>query len=576
MTKSKHFHDLLQDPKINEICRKNPLFWYSHLFKGIPWKGYDYKNLSRQDQIDLEWWHFKWSLLPEYDNHEWDGTPDPLWTIWKALADQKWVAVEAATSVGKTFEASIISMWFLSCFKGCSITVLGNSFTSMSDTVWPEIKDKWADSDNPKYGAKKLIPSGRLLETGAIICDRGDVNNAKWKLALRAVKKESEKKKSAGGVQGRHNDYMLFMLDEAATIPLATLTGVINTCTDPKQNLILALGNPDNEQDALHQFAKREEVVHVRISALDHPNLVCTKKMIGGGAVTKESVELRKRNLGEEDSLYKSRVRGISPAEGKNALIKKNELFSRWFKPKAEHRFDDDLSVGIDVANSEAGDKAGIGLMLGDCVRHLSQFPCSNAAAIVPNLILQGGELQHHLSHIEGDLRRTPLPNYDLPYILALNATEEDILVDALGVGESTVNEFKNFDWDVSKFYAGISIVNNTDYDELIPTDENGKPIVVINDIRTLAFFRLVWDLRTENIWFDARYITEQDMDDLYAELSAFALDQGASRAIKLESKRETKKRILGGKSPNLADALILANFHRWTKDKGGWLGVDY
>ena len=58
-----------------------------------------------------------WSLIPEYENFDWDGTENPLMAILNALVNNKWVGVESATACSKTFIAACIAFWFLECFE---------------------------------------------------------------------------------------------------------------------------------------------------------------------------------------------------------------------------------------------------------------------------------------------------------------------------------------------------------------------------------------------------------------------------------------------------------------------------
>ncbi|HOZ83821.1 MAG TPA: hypothetical protein PKU82_12960, partial [Bacteroidia bacterium] len=58
----------------------------------------------------------KWSEFEGYENHKWDGTVDPFMSACKALTARKWVGIESATSVGKTYCLPRIIYWFLDTF----------------------------------------------------------------------------------------------------------------------------------------------------------------------------------------------------------------------------------------------------------------------------------------------------------------------------------------------------------------------------------------------------------------------------------------------------------------------------
>jgi len=63
-------------------------------------------------------------------------------------------------------------------------------------------------------------------------------------------------------------------------------------------------------------------VQHIRISAYDHPNIVLKRSIIPG-AVTQKSIDIRRDEYGEKSNLYKSRVRGIAPAQAADSLIQR-------------------------------------------------------------------------------------------------------------------------------------------------------------------------------------------------------------------------------------------------------------
>ncbi|MEL7191536.1 MAG: hypothetical protein AAFO96_03790 [Bacteroidota bacterium] len=566
-----HYHNIVEVPSIAKMLlhpEKGFLFWYSHLFLGIPIKPYIKEwakpEMSREVAMELKHWHFKWSLLPEYDNYGWDGTPDPILRMANNVHKGVWTAVEAGTSLGKTWAASIIALHRLHTRRGGTVSCLGVSFEHLRDTLWPEIEDKWNRSDDKKYGVQKLLPFASKMKSCQIICE--DVDEPKWKLSLKGVKVPKGGEKSAGGTQGRHNEWMLFLVDEAAKVANSVLTGLINTCTDLKQNTILCMGNPDNVSDALHQFSKRRDVDAIRLSALDHPNVVCKRKVIGGGAVTIESVYSRLTSpdihpLEETDPFFQSRVRGISPENSKLSYIKREELDRalNWI-PDVE---DDGIYVGIDPSNSESGDPAGFTMIEGATVTQLFEFPCPYSNAIAYNLLYSDEKLLQKLEYFEGRPREIKLPNYNLPNLRELGVIPTDVTVDCTGVGEGTVNTFLEHEFPVHKFYAGGSVAKHRDVYSLHRMDDDGKPILECYNWRTLAFFLLVWDLRYGKLGFD-RSIRPETIEFLYLQLAAYRIKpRTSSNAVMLESKRKTMANIVGGKSPNLADSLMAANFVR-------------
>lgn len=564
----KYFHELMRNPKIIALCKKYPLFWYSHLFLGMSWinpatkKPYDYENLSNADAIKLKHYHFKWSLLPEYKNHKWDGTKDPLYEMWLCVRNHDWAGASAATSVGKTWSLSIFALYYLTVFQGSQIVCVGVSFTSLLLSIWAEVKNKWAKEGDPKYGVKKLLPDAVMLDSGVIICDKADLQNSKWKMYLRAIKNEGEDTKSSAGLQGIHSQYLLILADETPKLAQSTINAAEQTLTGD-HNTLLCVGNPDSKLDPLARTMAKKRVKAIRISSLDFPNYVCGREVIPGGSVSRKSVIMRREDLGEENHLYQSRVRGMFPATNKNSLLKAEDFYACVRSATEEERADRRVSLGLDISSSEDGDKAAYSFFEGNVLMYLPEFTCSNAGALPANLLKTGEDLVEYLtiSPETGQPRSQELPNMNLPYLPDFDITDEDIAVDAVGLGESTVNAFQNqFDWFVYTFYGGSSVKD--DLERLVPLDAEEKPMFKFANVRTLAFFLLLYAIRKKEIVINADTISKDDIDEIYAELGAMQLEQtGGASGLRLENKRLTKKRI--GKSPNKADALYMGNFIR-------------
>jgi len=356
---------------------------------------------------------------------------------------------------------------------------------------------------------------------------------------------------------------MIFLVYDPPKLAQSTLNAIMNSSVG-ERNGVLCVGNPDSLLDPLANFMALSRVDSLRMSALDFPNVVCDREVIPGGAVSKMSVDDRRETLGEDNPLYVSRVRGMFPPANKNSLLKHAEFKAVCKVIEADDYFTKDSAIGLDVASSENGDKAAIAVFEDHVLNFLQDFVCKNAGALPANLILKGEELEKYLtiSPDSGQERSNPLPDYELVNIVdEYGATEENIIVDSVGLGESTVNAFTNqFDWIVYPFFGGARVMG-TDLERLLPVDNEGKPLIKVSNLRTLAFFLLIFAIRKKEILINQDTIPENTRLMLYAELSAMQLDPGAGAGLRLEAKKKTIARI--GKSPNLADAVMMANFRR-------------
>ena len=549
---------------------------------------YQYRpELQRLHQLDFLAWYVDrwggketdliWSLHPEYKDHQWDGTPDPLYKVVCNLTDGISTAVQAATGVGKTWLESIITFWHLDVFRDARIITVGESADGLERTLWEEeIRPKF-----PKF--KKLVPSAFAYKIMKIIGDQQDMNESdevvNWQVKGIGVRKRSGEQ-SSGALQGIHGKRFLILIDECAKVDPAIVEAVINTCTDPEFNLVFGFGNPDNQLDALYQLGEFPHIDRIRISAKDFPNVVCGRRIIPG-AVTVDSLRIREKKYGVTGSLYLSRVRGISAEDTKNTLLKRSVVKSRInFTPTVGGQF-----AGVDVANSEEGDEAALTYLKGNQIAYVKSFKCPNANAIALNMLYEGKELEDYLTKDRrGNILKEPLPNYNLPTIYEYKVHPSDTGVDVIGVGVGTVNEFVAHNNKVYAFVAGGSVMSDEDLLHLIEYDEEGRPLETFGDKRTMAFYLTKRDFENGDLGWGPD-VPLDTINQASKEASAYRLTastgSGSSRHIRLEPKFQTRKRLLNMASPNIWDSICIANFMRHlngygiSTDSYGYSSID-
>ena len=264
----------------------------------------------------------KWTLNPEYAEHEWDDkadpvTPDPLYQALIGLANWEDVGIEAATGVGKTFLAAQIMFWFLDCWPigfddegnitdpGAIVVSLASKEKQLKKVLWKEIGRQF-----PRF--QKLHPQARLMDL-TIRMMPGDATKELW-TAYGTTAQVQKGAESAIALQGIHSPHMLFLMDETTGIHPAILEAIENTCTAP-HNLRLVLGNPNSQADVLHKFCQLPTTRHIRASALDHPNVVLEDPSYIEGAVSQTAIDRRlKKYKDSEHPLILSRVHGVSPS----------------------------------------------------------------------------------------------------------------------------------------------------------------------------------------------------------------------------------------------------------------------
>ncbi len=454
---------------------------------------------------------FNWVLNPEYENHQWDGTKNPFMEIMNSLVEWNWCGVESAKGVGKTFFAACTIFWFLECFENSLVVTVAPKKEQLTLHVWKELGKL-----HSKFGRGELTTLKLRMKPGF-----DDWIAVGFTAGVEAGEVETSAKKA----QGFHAEHMLILLEETPGIKQSIITAFQDTCTAP-HNLILALGNPDHQFDTLHKFCGLANVKHIRISAKDHPNVVLNNPDFIPGATSRADLERKLNRYGSEDNpLYLSSVRGLSPGQSSDALISmqwcvdsRDGLIrdTEGTKPMdVEAMKKGEPALGVDVANSETGDKAAIAEGLGGVLLFLEDFQCPDS---------------------------NQLGKRDVAFRMKLkNIKPQYCGVDGVGVGAGTVNALKEMNIQVYNIISSESQVQMRDQTELF------------DNLRSQMWWQLREDLRKGRV----KLLNDED---LFADLVTpkWELKNGK---ICVESKKDIKKRL--GRSPNKGDAVVYWNWAR-------------
>ena len=460
----------------------------------------------------------RWSRNDGYAAHEWDGTPDPLVVMAEALADWQDVGAESATGTGKSFWTAALILWFLGSFKGARVYTFAPKEEQLRQYIWTEIGKMW-----PRFKAR--FPSAELIDL-KIRMDSGTDAEDSWGAVGYAVGVRAGEQ-VATKAAGMHAEHMLIVNEETPGIHPAILAAQENTCTAP-HNLRISIGNPDNQQDTLHRFCTSPGVVAVRISALDHPNVVTGNDSLVPGAVGRKSVERRVRQYGEAGRMYQSRIRGMCPTEAEEALIRLD-----WCKEAADRYGDPAYRVGrpawgVDVANSEAGDKAALARWMGACLREVESFACPDANQLGAKVVAE------------------------------LKATKDGrathVGIDSVGVGAGAVNEAKRLGVIVQALNGGARATKTVD--ERLDVKDGQKRVAneeLFANLRAQMWWAMREDLR------NGRVALVND-PELFADLTAPTWWTHNGK-IHVEAKEDMKGRL--GRSPDKGDAAVYGNWVR-------------
>ena len=482
----------------------------------------------------------RWSLGEEYAEHRWDGDEDPMARLLEEVADGRDVGMESATGVGKTFALAVLSLWFLACFEGSLVVTGAPKKDQLLDQVWMEIGRLWGHF-------QALFPEAELL-TGQIRMRPGEPDDRAWsmKAFVAGVGADEE---SATKAQGFHREHMLIITEETPGMHPAIMVAFNETRTDD-HNIQVSVGNPDSQFDELRKFCKRQSVVALRASALDHPNVVTGRRVVPG-AIGRARLEERVREMGEGTPLYLSRIRGISPPQSESSLIKWEWLeaaHDRWRAAMSEGEagLTGALALGADVSDKEDGDPAALSRWVGSVMTEVVE--------------VKVGESQSVRDASEfGDLVASEALDP------GARVLDRHIGMDPVGVGASAVNQCRRRGVRVrelsgnSKVRAGLDVEGmweDTSVDEDGSVKPSGDRVVRVERFRNLRA-AIHWQMR-EDLRM-GRIALPKDQE-LWEELTSVQWSPKGG-VIEVEPKLDVRKRL--GRSPNKGDAACYGNWVR-------------
>ena len=335
---------------------------------------------------------------------------------------------------------------------------------------------------------------------------------------------------------GFHHPRMLWIVEDMPGVENALVNAIVNTAAG-RWNPILGMGNPDYAKDTLGLFAARPWVKAIRISALDHPNVV-TKQDIVPGAVTEVSVGRRLADAdgNRNDPIYLSRVRGIAPTHSRRALIQLS-----WCEAAAA-RYNDPafrvgpLALGVDPADAPTGDMSAIARGQGACCTEVEAFHAADASEL-------------------GRIVKREIGNPEAPI------NPRFVGIDSVGVGASTINELRRLGIRVRAISGGSRAVPHVDVGQRPEPQEDDPELVSVVDAGTYDNTRsqVLWVLRED---LRLNRIGLPNNPKLFEELTALEYkDEESGFKISVLPKAGVRSRI--GRSPDRADAVAYWNWVR-------------
>jgi hypothetical protein len=236
------------------------------------------------------------------------------------------ISVMSGQGTGKDAFAAMAIIWFLCCFPYPKIPCTANTGNQLKDVLWSEI-NKWlrgsAVEDWLVWQSEKIY----WKEAGG----------KEWFATARTVNAKASADNQAETLAGRHEDYMMVVVDEASGIPEPVFRplegGLTGVC-----NFILMVFNPTRRTGFAidSHFKNRQDWVCLHWDAEKSEN------------VSREHVERYERKYGRDSNAFRIRVKGQPPLAEDDSLIPWDWVMAAVDKD-IEVLEDDVRKIGLDV-----------------------------------------------------------------------------------------------------------------------------------------------------------------------------------------------------------------------------------
>lgn len=412
------------------------------------------------------------------------------------IATSRLVSVRSGQGVGKTGLEANVALWFLSCFPFPKVVCTAPTRQQLHDVLWAEIS-KWQE--------KSPLLKRILKWTKTKIYMRK--NEERWFATARTATKPEN-------MQGFHEDYMLFIVDEASGVDDRIMEAILGTLSG-EYNKLLMCGNPTRTSGVFydsHNKDRSDYKTH-KVSCLNSPR------------TSKENIAMLKRKYGEGSDVWRVRVEGEFPRGESDTFI---ALEAAEFA-KNEVRIESKghkLIVGVDVARF-GDDETTIYGQIG------------------------GKVAKSHFHHKQDTMTTTGwvLRLVDDIKAARTEVSEVEIRVDDSGIGGAVTDRLNEINDEKGLGYTIIGVNNGSSAED----DHYGNL-----GSEMWGHIKELLEENMSNYMLGVPGVLElPDDEKLITQLTSRKWRMGSNGKIYLERKEDMKKR--GLQSPDRADGLILS-----------------
>ncbi len=429
-------------------------------------------------------------------------------------ARKRGISIMAGRGVGKDTFAAWAVLWFLCCFPYPKIPCTAPTAHQLKDILWAEIS-KWIRHSN-KAG-NSFVNDVITWNSESVYMNqvKSKKPGGEWYAVARTCNTKASAEEQAETLSGFHEDYQMFVVDEASAVPDPVFKPIEGTLTGAC-NFALVIFNPTRSVGfALRtQQQDRKEWITLQWNAEESE------------IVSQDQIEYMRKKYGRDSNAYRISVLGLPPKSDDDGLIKwdwiqdaiDREVDTKGYKDK----------IGIDVGGG--GDKSIFLNRTGYKVRDMAENRNEDT------MVMTGWTAEH-------------LKDFD--------RSSCEVMIDIVGIGRGVYDRLREigFSW-----ITGVNVSNSAFHPDRFSR---------LRD-------ELWWRMRES---FERGEISIPNDDELISELSVVKYETDSNGKIKVESKKDLRRRNVP--SPNKADALALTFYFeevldkkkaikdRWAKDYG-------
>lgn len=409
--------------------------------------------------------------------------------------------VRAMHGPGKTFTVAALMHWFNAAFKGRIICTAPKE-KQIITRLWPAFR-KIATRAGRKYSEPIGITSTKITW----------FNDEDW-CAIAETASQPE------NLAGYHDDYMLFVVDEASGVNEDMYPVIEGAISSGVFVILMLIGNPTKNQGTFHashnvaKVAKHYHQVHVDLEKTTRVPMAWVQRMVD--------------KYGRNSPVVKVRCYGEFADSDEAQLIPYAWLTEAIGREGIGEGMHPRLRITVDVADGGANFSVlTAGLWFGDTqLRIIKQRQFSWPSSESP--ILAGDAAHKMYKEFGGD-----------------PANGDDLVVDSLGVGAGTAGYLLTQGLPVITYKGG-----NSSDDPKQWRNRRTQSYISLRDLHRGGFISYDEDFLEEENG------VEGDLDDFTAQMCSVRTLPGTERVEDLESKKAMMAR--GISSPDRADSIAM------------------